>query len=452
MDNPYRQQTETLDRNNPYAASQPDPPRRQGLSPLKIIALIALVIFMAAAAVIIPTGMWIYNKAVVPARLEANGWWLDGEFTGPDALYELYDAGVPGASHLFIDIQSAQLDYDYAPTEADLLTVTKFPHLNAIYIYSDQMQGDWLHHLAELKQLEHLHIDEAQLNDNHLIHIADLTNLIDLSLTSTPITDNALAQLQQLTKLNTLYLDDTNITGSTFHHLANMRNLEYLYLDSSPIDTANLHHIADLPLAQLSLTDTALTDKQLAAIETLAPTLTTLYLDGTNITDAAADSIAKFTKLEYLYIQNTQISDNTLQAILNLPNLTEFFIFSTQITGTAFENAPTSLSLPYLNLDNTPLTDDSLRHIARLGQLTYLSLVNTPITDAGVAHLTPLHSLESLELTGTNTTDAALQHFHNHPTDLTIYHAADQFSQQAIDDLTTQNPRVRFEESDPTYY
>jgi hypothetical protein len=104
-----------------------------------------------------------------------------------------------------------------------------------------------------------------------------------------------------------------------------------------------------------------------------------IILGNSRVSDArvAALSLETFPGLSSLTLDGADVSDSSARMLEKLSGLTD------------------------LSLANTKITDRTLVAIGRLGQLTSLDLTGTVITDAGLSQLTALKHLETLNVRDT---------------------------------------------------
>lgn len=103
--------------------------------------------------------------------------------------------------------------------------------------------------LADLENLEVLHLENTGITDAGLQHVRDLTNLKELSLYGTHVTSAGLEYVRGLTNLRNLGLNGTEVNDYGLKHLAALKNLESLWLDGTAITDAGLRSL--IPLKQL---------------------------------------------------------------------------------------------------------------------------------------------------------------------------------------------------------
>lgn len=98
------------------------------------------------------------------------------------------------------------------------------------------------------------------------------------------------------------------------------------------------------------------TDEVVAQLEPLASQTVELNLGGAKITDASAESLAKFQRLERLHLEKTEVGDKVVMAIASLPYL------------------------EYLNLHSSKVTDAALLHLASSPNLKKLFVWQTKVS------------------------------------------------------------------------
>ena len=104
-------------------------------------------------------------------------------------------------------------------------------------------------------------------------------------------------------------------------------------------------------------------DKELALLAPIATQILWVDLSRSQVTDAAADTLAKMTNLERLHLENTKITDAGIAKLSALPNL------------------------EYLNLYGTKITDGGIAKLASAKDLKKLFVWETGVTQAGAKAL-----------------------------------------------------------------
>ena len=107
-----------------------------------------------------------------------------------------------------------------------------------------------------------------------------------------------------------------------------------------------------------------------------------------------------FPNLTSLDLWNTRVTDAGLQHVAGLNNLTKLNLWGTLVTDVGLQHVAGLNSLTTLNLGDTRVTDAGLQHVAGLNSLTLLDLKGTSVTNAGLAHVAGLNRLTSLSFMG----------------------------------------------------
>jgi hypothetical protein len=91
-----------------------------------------------------------------------------------------------------------------------------------------------------------------------------------------------------------LWLNNTRISDAQLKHIAEMSKLQILVLDGTAVTDDGMSNLKALKaLPELSLNRTRITDAGLKQLQSLS--LGALYLEGTQVTEAAADQFRKAT-------------------------------------------------------------------------------------------------------------------------------------------------------------
>lgn len=146
----------------------------------------------------------------------------------------------------------------------------------------------------------------------------------ELSLDHTPTGDSAMQVLSEsLPDLKCLYLEyNTAVTGAGIKSLANMKALNELTLNGNKniVDSDVETIVNNFPsLTRLSLLGTSVTDKGVVKLKKKRK-LEHLYLDSTNISDRSIDAIHKL-PLSQLLVSHTLITNRSLDKIATMKQL-----------------------------------------------------------------------------------------------------------------------------------
>jgi Leucine-rich repeat (LRR) protein len=193
--------------------------------------------------------------------------------------------------------------------------------------------------------------------------------------------------------VNKIDLREGEVDNALLAHLAALKELQGLDLSNADIDDEGLGHIEHLPLREL-------------------------WLQGTDITDASAARLSKMTSLTFLQLNTTQLSDAFLEHLAPLPELENLGLRGTNVTSNGMKYLSRHPQLKRLDVYYTKVDDSGVAHLVDCPLLTYLGLSMTLITDAVFEHLDKLANLTDADLSGNQevTTDAVLEFEKSHST------------------------------------
>ena len=183
--------------------------------------------------------------------------------------------------------------WDVRDREVVLLSLKGLTTLSSLDLRDNDLRGEPLDWLADLKLLSHLNLGATGITDSQLNSVQGLNHLSELQIDSTRVTDSGLVCLRGLGRLSVVNLARTEITDAGLRHLSDLRNLWELDLDGTRITDAGLVHLERLTkLCYLELRGTGVTDAGLVHLKGLTK-LSRLCLHDTHVTDAGVNDLQK---------------------------------------------------------------------------------------------------------------------------------------------------------------
>ena len=175
-------------------------------------------------------------------------------------------------------------------------------------------------------------------------------------------------------------------------HLGVLSELRRLDLSIADIDDEGLRQIGHLPLQEL-------------------------WLQETNITDASAETLSHVKTLNFLQLNATDVSDEFLAQLDSLPELENLGLRGTQVTGAGMQHLARHPKLEELDVYHTAVDDAGVAHLVRCQSLTDLGLSMTSVTDQVFEYLDKLSNLTNVDLSANRpvTTEAVLEFEKSHP-------------------------------------
>ncbi|MBK8039787.1 MAG: hypothetical protein IPK22_22035 [Verrucomicrobiaceae bacterium] len=126
-------------------------------------------------------------------------------------------------------------------------------------------------------------------------------------------------------------------------------------------------------------------DKELAILTPIAQHIVWVDLARSQITDAAADTLAKFANLERLHLENTKISDAGLAKLAALPALEYLNLYGDKVTDAGIAALGSAKALKKLFVWQTGVTQNGAKALeAKVSGLK----VNVGLSEAEIAKLT----------------------------------------------------------------
>ena len=181
-------------------------------------------------------------------------------------------------------------------------------------------------------------------------------------------------------------------------------------------DNKLLTHIAKLTeVRQLDLSNCEIDDEGLRLISHLP--LTELWLQSTHISDASAETLSMMPTIDFLQLNSTALTDAFLRDLQSLPRLQDLGLRGTEITGDGMRYLSRHPKLSELDLYHTSVDDSGVDLLTNCPSISKLGLSMTQVTDAVFAHLEGFPKLTKADLSGNRTvsTEAVLDFEKNRP-------------------------------------
>jgi serine/threonine-protein kinase len=140
----------------------------------------------------------------------------------------------------------------------------------------------------------------------------------------------------------------------------------------------------------------------------LDPRRREVYLQDTNVTDAALPALVRLKHLRYLGLNGTKITDLAINPIVQIQSLRTLEMNDTKLSAKAIAQIASLPNLDELKLDGTAADDSVLLALSKMPNLTTLDVSDTGITDKGLAYLAKAPKLTHLSISGTDITNQGL--------------------------------------------
>ncbi|MBZ0189556.1 MAG: hypothetical protein K8F91_25140 [Candidatus Obscuribacterales bacterium] len=245
---------------------------------------------------------------------------------------------------------------------------------------------------------------EKHLADIKKIHVAG-TEVPSIAEKETDSDRQVIAEVRKAPNAEKIVFDYYEMTDDSLAYLASMKQLKTLSLSFTRISDKGLAHLTGLPLLDLSLVETAVTDQGLKELGKIN-SLRFLDLSATDITDRGLPYLRPLSSLSDIHLTATHITDNGIKELLHHPHLWKVVLINTFVTDASMPDLAKLENLTNLSLDGTEISSKGLACLSKSASLVKLSLENCKISDEDIAILVEgLANLTSLNLSGTQVSD-----------------------------------------------
>ena len=153
--------------------------------------------------------------------------------------------------------------------------------LEELHLSDTKLTGAGMKTLAKLKRLRWLYLNGTRITDESFVHLAGLSNLERLEIADLGrsedgdeekmISGDGLKHLTGLKRLSYLYLYNTDIDDDHVRHFAKMRGLRDLFLGVQDFGDGGLAHLKNL--TQLEMLEGGVTRQQERELKKALPDL-----------------------------------------------------------------------------------------------------------------------------------------------------------------------------------
>jgi hypothetical protein len=220
------------------------------------------------------------------------------------------------------------------------------------------------------------------------------------------LTDGALAALDRLDRLVLLDVSHSQIDGSGLRWVPRDAPLSTLRLNGNELSDEGLKQVA-------SFADLEALELEGASLPTAEPlgkfaNLRELHLDRAYVADHQWHAIGRLASLERLDLGTMHIESGHFGWLAGLTGLHELSLGATRIEDQDLACLTSLKQLRRLDLDQTHVTSACLVHVSSLQGLQHLNLWMTSVSDAELERLTRLTQLRTLNLKGTHVSGASV--------------------------------------------
>ena len=163
--------------------------------------------------------------------------------------------------------------------------------------------------------LRSLSLNGCGMSDGDLAALAGMKRLDLLRLERTGITDAGLVHLESLASLFSLYIGNPGVTDEGLRRLNGLTHLESLNLVESRVTGVGLSLLVGMPLNELWLSSTLITDPEMATVAQLTHLRRLILSYNPGLTDAALLPLRTLPDLRVLNVTATAITPEGIAAL-----------------------------------------------------------------------------------------------------------------------------------------
>ncbi|HEV7280896.1 MAG TPA: hypothetical protein VGN57_11895 [Pirellulaceae bacterium] len=218
----------------------------------------------------------------------------------------------------FVYSQGAGLSHFFLHGVPDSTRAGFLQYLDDVYLDRDPPDALFRRTGMTPEEIHEGYLPFLDVTDDDLAAVGEAEALaaVDLCLAQTSVTDRGMRDVARFVNLDWLDLAGTKLSPAGVREVGALKKLVTLDLQGASVDEEALHAIASLPrLEDLVLSDANVDDRSLAALG-LCKTLKTLALNRTAVTDAGVEKlVAALPSLQSLSVVGTSVSQATAKKL-----------------------------------------------------------------------------------------------------------------------------------------
>lgn len=254
-----------------------------------------------------------------------------------------------------------------------------------------------------------------------------------------------LIQSEKFLKADNLNLSTTPITGTGLKYLRNA-DIKVLDLSDTKMSLAGYEELSKLTqLEKLSLSRTAVGDRELRLVSKLPHLNDLLLVNCKNVDDKCMDTISTMKSLKCLNVSYTRVTDAGMDAVSKLDNLTNIYLIEDKITDAGALKLLKCKHLVEFNAESCKeLTGKTVKAFCETykKQLTKLSVPFTKVKKEDLVYLKNCPGLAHLNVCGIPITDKELKIIGGFKRLLVLYFSESNFSNEELIRTVAGLPRL----------
>jgi len=250
------------------------------------------------------------------------------------------------------EIHTLSLRRNLRFTDNAVKLFAKFPKLQTLRILYNGFSPMSLYDLGDLKSVRVLDLRGLPVGDDTLMFIADLENLEELRIRSSSITNVGISKLVRCTKLRVLEFQDSSISAGSaaiFKEMGSLRSLRIFRASQFGADAvAELGVLTNLET--LELREVGCNNEALLALKPLTQLRTVEFSELAVDSATIIDVLRSYPRLESIRIFAISIDDTVPAFLATIPTLRSVALPATAITDAGLDALTALTDLTFLDI------------------------------------------------------------------------------------------------------
>lgn len=204
-------------------------------------------------------------------------------------------------------------------TDSAFRNLPQFQHLTLVTLADTALGEGTLQWLTALPHLRQLNLAGCSISEDSTNAPWTFLQLQSIDLSRGALRKNRMARFQ-LPVLNTLNLDSCGLTDDDIQSIAVYPNLKSLDLSGNPLGGRGLTAVVNLPIVELRLARTHLTDRGLESLAGLSHALELLDVSETPVSGVGFRALSDV-RIDGLKLCGTALTNEGIEAVCSIKNL-----------------------------------------------------------------------------------------------------------------------------------
>ena len=294
-------------------------------------------------------------------------------------------------------IHTLELQRNLQLSDNAIKLFAEFPNLQTLKILYNGFSSASLYNLDSLKSVRILDLRGLPVGDDTLMFLADLENLEEIRIRSISVSNEGLAELAKSPKLKTIELQDTSISPGSAESFKEMKSLRSLRIFRGSKFTAEaVEELGILTnLTTLELREVGCNNEALLALKPLTQLKIVEFSELTVDSATMVEVLKSYPKLESIRIFAIPVDDTVASLLATVPTLKSVSLPATAITDKGLEALSVLSDLTLLDIHGNEArltvqgSASALGNFKNLRRIIMPGTLNTPAVRSAILEGSP---------------------------------------------------------------